>query len=117
VRDKEKVSRFDKKEDTTRTTENGVKLISLKDIMTANPGISMPEAVIRLNAYNTAVTRGLPPPSIVGITPLSVVAAAAAAGSVATSGSFGFLFYKEFFYFFCKFFSLFTMNINDSSNE
>jgi hypothetical protein len=38
----------------------------LKDIIAANPGISLPEAVVRLNAYNTAVARGLDPGSMNG---------------------------------------------------
>lgn len=31
-----------------------MKRITLKDILTANPGISIPDAVQRLNVYNTA---------------------------------------------------------------
>jgi len=40
------------------------KPISLRDIIAANPGISVPEAAVRLNAYNTAVARGQPPPPL-----------------------------------------------------
>jgi splicing factor U2AF subunit len=37
--------------------------VTLKDVIAANPGISMPEAVVRLNAYNSAIVRGeIPPP-------------------------------------------------------
>lgn len=42
----------------------------MKDVIAANPGISMPEAVARLNAYNSAIARGEVPP------PLSASAAA-----------------------------------------
>jgi hypothetical protein len=42
-----------------RDKEDGTKRITLKDILTAHPGISMPEAVQRLNAYNTAAAAGL----------------------------------------------------------
>jgi hypothetical protein len=38
----------------------------LKDIIMANPGISMSEAVIRLNAYNSAVARNEQPPPLGG---------------------------------------------------
>lgn len=38
--------------------EEGVKRITLKDILTANPGISIPDAVQRLNVYNTAAAMG-----------------------------------------------------------
>lgn len=47
------------------------KPVGLKDIMSANPGISMPEAVVRLNAYNTAVARGEEPPSLTGALPIN----------------------------------------------
>jgi len=39
--------------------------------MTANPGISMPEAVVRLNAHNAALARGLTPTPITGLGALS----------------------------------------------
>jgi splicing factor U2AF subunit len=42
---------------------NSAKPVTLKDVIAANPGISMPEAVVRLNAYNSAIARGeVPPP-------------------------------------------------------
>lgn len=37
---------------------------TLKDIITANPGISMPDAIVRLNEHNTALAKGLPPPPL-----------------------------------------------------
>lgn len=46
------------------------KKITVNDIMKANPGMTFPEAVIRLNEYNTAVLNGLPPPSLTGSTVL-----------------------------------------------
>lgn len=52
----------------TKSVENAsethYKPITLKDVMSANPGITLPEAVIKLNAYNSAVARGEQPPPI-----------------------------------------------------
>lgn len=61
------------------------KQITLKDIITANPGISMPEAVVRLNAYNSAVVQNQVPPSI-SINGSSSTAAVAAAMATAAPG-------------------------------
>jgi len=59
----------------------GPKQITLRDVISANPGISVPEAVMRLNAYNTAVARGLTPD------PITVPSQQAAAiAAVASSG-------------------------------
>jgi hypothetical protein len=44
----------------------GPKPITLKDIISANPGLSISDAVIRLNAYNTAIARGELPPPLTG---------------------------------------------------
>ena len=33
--------------------------------MTANPGISMPEAVVRMNAHNAALAKGINPSQMV----------------------------------------------------
>jgi len=57
-------SREKKKEDPTEN--DSYKPISLKDVLGANPGITLPEAVIRLNAYNSAVAKGEKPPPISG---------------------------------------------------
>jgi hypothetical protein len=39
----------------------------LKDIISAYPGISLAEAAQRLNAHNSAIALGLPPPSLPGV--------------------------------------------------
>jgi splicing factor U2AF subunit len=52
---------------STKAAEEGnskPKPVTLRDIIAANPGISVAEAAIRLNAYNTAVARGLTPDPI-----------------------------------------------------
>eukprot|EP01038_Epipyxis_sp_PR26KG_P005947 gene5947-8196_t len=45
------------------------KLLTLRDVLEAAPGISMPEAVLRLNAYNSAVARGAVPPPLTAPAP------------------------------------------------
>jgi hypothetical protein len=61
------------------------KQISLRDVIAANPGISVPEAVMRLNAYNTAVARGEPPPPITAPTPGPTHIPAVAAAPIPTT--------------------------------
>ena len=49
------------------------KRITVQEIMKVNPGMSLPEAVAKLNAYNTALATGLPAPLLTGPTePLPV---------------------------------------------
>ena len=55
--DREK-EREDKAMQDKKEKEEGTKRITLKDILTANPGISIPDAVQRLNVYNTAAALG-----------------------------------------------------------
>ncbi len=50
--------------------------MTLKDIISANPGISMPEAVMKLNSYNSAIARGENPPPLYGQTVLGSTQAA-----------------------------------------
>jgi len=50
--------------------------VTLKDIISANPGISMPEAVMKLNSYNSAIARGENPPPLYGQTVLGSTQAA-----------------------------------------
>lgn len=57
-RDKEREERSEKEK---KDKADGVKRITLKDILTANPGISMPDAVQRLNVYNTAAAMSTGP--------------------------------------------------------
>ena len=42
-----------KKEGKEKEAEGAIKRITLKEVLTANPGITMPDAIARLNAYNT----------------------------------------------------------------
>lgn len=62
--------------------DSGPKQITLRDIIAANPGISVPEAVMRLNAYNTAVARGLVPDPITTPSHQSAAIAAVAGGGI-----------------------------------
>lgn len=62
--------------------DSGPKQITLRDIIAANPGISVPEAVMRLNAYNTAVARGLVPDSITAPSQQAAAIAAVAGGGL-----------------------------------
>ena len=57
-REKEREERAEKEK---KDKADGVKRITLKDILTANPGISMPDAVQRLNVYNTAAAMSTGP--------------------------------------------------------
>lgn len=66
--------------DSTSQSEpasSALKPITLKDVISANPGISMPEAVMRLNAHNLAVSRGEPPPPLSGSLPVPLTSFAA----------------------------------------
>ena len=58
--DREK-DREERAEKEKKDKADGVKRITLKDILTANPGISMPDAVQRLNVYNTAAAMSAGP--------------------------------------------------------
>jgi hypothetical protein len=58
----------------------------LKDIITANPGITMPEAVARLNAYNTALAKGEQPPPISGTLPSGMTIPTTSFGVVGEGG-------------------------------
>jgi hypothetical protein len=49
------------------SADSKYKQINLKDVLNANPGISIPEAVVLLNAYNSAVVRGEVPPPLSGV--------------------------------------------------
>ena len=66
----------------TDEADSGPKQITLRDIIAANPGISVPEAVMRLNAYNTAVARGLVPDPITTPSQQSAAIAAVAGGGI-----------------------------------
>lgn len=62
IRDEER-----RKADAKKEAEKPKK-IQLKDIMAVNPGISLQEAISKLSSYNTAISMGLPPPSLTGLT-------------------------------------------------
>ena len=44
------------------------KKVTVHDILKVNPGMTLPEAVAKLNSYNTAIASGLPPPPLTGPT-------------------------------------------------
>lgn len=69
-------------------------MLTLLEVMNMNPGISMPDAVLLLNAYNSAVARGEEPPSISGIVGSEGLAASknltpGAASAIAAVSSMG----------------------------
>ena len=53
------------KKEAEKEPEGTIKRITLKEILTANPGIAMPDAISRLNAYNTAAVSGYIPPAVI----------------------------------------------------
>ena len=69
------MSRRRESSEKSQPTESysGPKPVTLKEIISASPGISMPEAVIRLNAYNSAIARGEVPPPLNGIASVPLV--------------------------------------------
>ena len=51
----------------------GPKPLTLKDIISVYPGISLAEAAQRLNAHNSALAMGLPPPTPGGLDPSAIL--------------------------------------------
>ena len=62
--DKERKETDDKPSNGEKEEDFAYKAVTLKEVLTSNPGISMQEAATRMNAHNSAIVNGLVPTPI-----------------------------------------------------